>query len=158
MPPHRSDSRAAGVMKMSAVSTCTRFRVIDSNNHVCLSRNFESKWTNFRRLQLCGIRKVGLEPTFARVRSRQHFPPIGQPFQDPTLNVSLQPSFFMLLPHTTHWLLAQCAKPNWDRWSRTTAYTDTRPSPISLLATQLLSVRCEELNLYLKPRKFASCL
>ena len=55
-------------------------------------------------------------------------------------------------------ILAQYAKPNWDRWSWTTAYTDTRPSPISLLATQLLSVRCEELSLYLKPRKFASYL
>ena len=90
------------------------------------------------------------------------------------------------LSRTTHWLLAQYAKPNsngrnrtsisgettqciiylsrlplcyianCDRWIRTTAYTNAWPSQISMVANHILSVGCEDLNLCRKPRKLSS--
>lgn len=145
--------RAADVMNGCCLNMHPILRPALEFRVYAFRRTFRSRWTNFRRLHFCGICGLRIELSTAV------FPSI--PFPVETLRSPL-PSVFVRLPlpppHTTHWLLAQCAKPNWDRWSRTTAYTDTRPSPISLLATQLLLVRCEELNLYLKPRKFASCL
>ena len=68
MPPHRSDSRVA---RRNDNWWCLNMHLIPcvgTRTRLCATHGtLRGKWTNFRRLQFCGVRERGFAPRMSRL-------------------------------------------------------------------------------------------